>query len=182
MTKIVAFSGVSNSGKTTLIEGLCKILIPDFKVGVVKHDPKNKVVFDTIGKDSQRFFAAGADVAVISPEQTAIRLNKGLHNDIVMDLLNHCEPLDYIFIEGFKTMPYRRICVVRDDFVDNDIENADAIATINISQNLAQDLTQRAQNLAISQNLAQNPIFAGKIMLDLDNHREILRWIDSLRW
>lgn len=165
MTKIIAFSGISNSGKTTLITGLCKILIPEFKVGVIKHDPKNKVVFDTIGKDSYKFFESGADVAVISPEQTTIRLNKGLHSDIVADLLNHCEPLDYIFIEGFKTMPYRRICVVRDDFVDDDVKNADAIAM------------PKMEN---SQNLAQN--FAGKIMLDLNNHCEILRWIDTLRW
>lgn len=165
MTKIIAFSGISNSGKTTLITGLCKILIPEFKVGVIKHDPKNKVVFDTIGKDSYKFFETGADVAVISPEQTTIRLNKGLQNDIVMDLLNHCEPLDYIFIEGFKTMPYRRICVVRDNFVDDDVKNADAIAM------------PKMEN---SQNLAQN--FAGKIMLDLNNHCEILRWIDTLRW
>ena len=165
MTKIIAFSGISNSGKTTLITGLCKILIPEFKVGVIKHDPKNKVVFDTIGKDSYKFFETGADVAVISPEQTTIRLNKGLHSDIVADLLNHCEPLDYIFIEGFKTMPYRRICVVRDDFVDDDVKNADAIAM------------PKMEN---SQNLAQN--FAGKIMLDLNNHCEILRWIDTLRW
>ncbi len=160
MTKIVAFSGVSNSGKTTLIEGLCKILIPEFKVGVIKHDPKNKVVFDTIGKDSYKFFESGADVAVISPEQTTIRLNKGLQNDIVMDLLNHCEPLDYIFIEGFKTIPYRRICVVRDEFVEYDVENADAIATINPA----------------------NPAFKGKAILDLNNHKEVLEWVDSLKW
>ena len=162
MTKIISFSGISNSGKTTLITGLCKILIPEFKVGVIKHDPKNKVVFDTIGKDSYKFFESGADVAVVSPEQTTIRLQKGLQNDIIMDLLNHCEPLDYIFIEGFKTMPYRRICVVRGDFVEYDVENANAIAT--------------------TQNLAQNPAFADKKLLDLDNHKEILEWIDSLKW
>ena len=164
MTKIVSFSGISNSGKTTLITGLCKILVPQFKVGVIKHDPKNKVVFDTKGKDSYKFFESGADVAVISPSQTTIRLQKGLQNDIVMDLLNRCEPLDYIFIEGFKTMPYRRICVVRDDFVNSDVENANAIAMID------------------SANIAQNSAFKGKAILDLDNHREVLEWIDSLKW
>ena len=164
MTKIVSFSGISNSGKTTLITGLCKILVPQFKVGVIKHDPKNKVVFDTKGKDSYKFFESGADVAVISPAQTTIRLQKGLQNDIVMDLLNRCEPLDYIFIEGFKTMPYRRICVVRGDFVNSDVENANAIAMID------------------SANIAQNSAFKGKAILDLDNHREVLEWIDSLKW
>lgn len=160
MTKIVSFSGVSNSGKTTLIKGLCELLIPEFKVGVIKHDPKNKVHFDTIGKDSYKFFESGANVAVISPSQTTIRFQNTLQNDIVMDILNHCEPLDYIFIEGFKTMPYRRICVVRDNFVEYDIENADAIATINID----------------------NKSFKNKTLLNLNNHNEILEWIDSLRW
>lgn len=160
MTKIVSFSGVSNSGKTTLIKGLCELLIPEFKVGVIKHDPKDKVRFDTIGKDSYKFFESGANVAVISPSQTTIRFQNTLQNDIVMDILNHCEPLDYIFIEGFKTMPYRRICVVRDNFVEYDIENADAIATINID----------------------NKSFKNKTLLNLNNHNEILEWIDSLRW
>ena len=178
MTKIIAFSGVSNSGKTTLIEGLCKILIPEFKVGVIKHDPKNKVVFDTIGKDSYKFFESGANVAVISPKQTTIRLNKGLQNDIVMDLLNHCEPLDYIFIEGFKTMPYRRICVVRDEFVEEDMQNADAIATTNPANST--NPTNPA-NPANSTNPA-NSAFNGKAILDLNNHCDILRWIDALRW
>ena len=164
MTKIISFSGVSNSGKTTLITGLCKILIPEFKVGVIKHDPKNKVVFDTIGKDSYKFFESGANVVVVSPTQTTIRLQKGLQNDFMADLLNHCEPLDYIFIEGFKTMPYRRICVVRDDFVEYDVENANAIAMID------------------SANVAQNPVFKGKTTLDLNNHKEVLEWIDSLKW
>lgn len=164
MTKIVSFSGISNSGKTTLITGLCKILVPQFKVGVIKHDPKNKVVFDTKGKDSYKFFESGADVAVISSAETTIRLQKGLQNDIVMDLLNRCEPLDYIFIEGFKTMPYRRICVVRGDFVNSDVENANAIAMID------------------SANIAQNLAFKGKTILNLDNHREVLEWIDSLKW
>lgn len=160
MTKIVSFSGVSNSGKTTLIKGLCELLIPEFKVGVIKHDPKDKVRFDTIGKDSYKFFESGANVAVISPSQTTIRFQNTLQNDIVMDILNHCEPLDYIFIEGFKTMPYRRICVVRDNFVEYDIENADAIATINID----------------------NKSFKNKTLLNLNNHNEILEWIDHLRW
>lgn len=163
MTKIVSFSGVSNSGKTTLIEGLCKILIPEFKVGVIKHDPKNKVQFDTIGKDSYKFFESGANIAIISPSQTTIRFQQNLHNNIVMDILNNCEPLDYIFIEGFKSMPYRKICVVRDKFVDYDIENADAIAT-------TADIT--FGNLTLD----------GKKMLDLNNHSEILEWIDALRW
>lgn len=159
MTKIISFSGISNSGKTTLIEGLCKILIPDFRVGVIKHDPKNKIIFDTNGKDSYKFFEGGADVAIVSPSQTTIRFHKSLPNDEILNVVNRDEPLDYLFIEGFKTMPYKKICVVRDGFVEEDIHNADAIATID--------------NLKIN--------FSNKLILDLNNHNEILNWIDSTR-
>lgn len=160
MTKIISFSGISNSGKTTLIEGLCKILIPNFKVGVIKHDPKNKIEFDTKGKDSYKFFETGANVAVISPTQTTIRFQNPFHNNEVLKLMNSNSELDYLFIEGFKTMPYKRICVVRGDFLEENVANADAIATIN--------------------NLKGN--FKDKITLDLNNHKEVLHWIDSLKW
>ncbi|RAX54738.1 molybdopterin-guanine dinucleotide biosynthesis protein B [Helicobacter sp. 16-1353] len=160
MTKVISFSGISNSGKTTLIEGLCKILIPNFKVGVIKHDPKNKMVFDTKGKDSYKFFESGADVAVISPSQTTIRFHQSLPNNKVLDIMNNNKSLDYLFIEGFKTMPYKRICVIRDAFVKEDVINADAIATID---------SLKGQ-------------FSDKVTLDLNNHNEILDWINAIKW
>ncbi|RDU64775.1 molybdopterin-guanine dinucleotide biosynthesis protein B [Helicobacter sp. MIT 14-3879] len=160
MTKIVSFSGVSNSGKTTLIEGLCKLLIPKFKVGVIKHDPKDKAVFDTIGKDSYKFFENGANVAIISPSQTTIRFQSELNNNQVLDLFNYQERLDYLFIEGFKTMPFKQICVVRNNFSEDEINSANAIATL--------DFNNKSLN--------------GKTLLNLNNYCEILDWIDSQIW
>jgi molybdopterin-guanine dinucleotide biosynthesis protein B len=59
----VAFTGPSNSGKTTLIEKISKKLNQDgFKVAIIKHDPKDKARFDTEGKDSYRFTQTKADV------------------------------------------------------------------------------------------------------------------------
>ena len=50
---IVAFSGPSNSGKTTAIVKVASILQDQsFKVCIVKHDPKDKAMFDREGKDS----------------------------------------------------------------------------------------------------------------------------------
>ncbi|NPA50851.1 MAG: molybdopterin-guanine dinucleotide biosynthesis protein B, partial [Epsilonproteobacteria bacterium] len=43
---VVAFSGPSNSGKTTLIAKLIDKLSKEFKVCAIKHDPKNKAIFD----------------------------------------------------------------------------------------------------------------------------------------
>ena len=66
----IAFTGESGSGKTTLIEKITKELSNDFRVVVVKHDPKDKAVFDTDGKDSDKFTKAGADTVVLSPKKT----------------------------------------------------------------------------------------------------------------
>ncbi len=161
MTKIISFSGISNSGKTTLIEGLCKILIPKFKVSVIKHDPKNKVVFDVIGKDSHRFFESGADIAIISPNQTTIRFHKALQHNDILDMFNYQQPLDYLFIEGFKTMQARlRICVIREEFVESDIKRANALAVP-------------------KDRFADFRAICDCALLDLNNHKEVLEWIDS---
>lgn len=155
--KIISFSGISNSGKTTLIENLCKILTPKYQVGVIKHDPKSKAIFDTEGKDSYRFFQSGANVAVVSPKETNIRFNNSLDNNEIINILNTYKKLDYLFIEGFKSMPYKKICVIRGDFVQSDFDLCDAIATTN----------------------KYKDNFKNKIILDLDNYKEILQWIDD---
>ena len=74
MKKIaVAFTGPSNSGKTTLIVKLSTLLHSQgYKVCIIKHDPHDKAVFDKEGKDSYKFSQTGANVAVVSPTRTTI--------------------------------------------------------------------------------------------------------------
>ena len=66
----VAFTGPSNSGKTTVIEKIAKKLINRYKILIVKNDPKDKAKFDIEGKDSFKFFQTGAEVVVTSPTRT----------------------------------------------------------------------------------------------------------------
>lgn len=67
----IAFTGPSNSGKTTLVVRVASILQDrGYKVAIVKHDPKDKASFDKEGKDSFKFSQTGADVAVVSPNKT----------------------------------------------------------------------------------------------------------------
>ncbi len=73
--RIVVFSGNSNSGKTTLIEKLSLALQPNKKISIIKHDPKDKAIFDTKGKDSYRFYESGANIAILSPTQTTLRFH-----------------------------------------------------------------------------------------------------------
>lgn len=86
MPKIIAFSGESNSGKTTLICKLCAYFRENLalKVAVIKHDPKDKAIFDSPSKDSAKFFAISNAVAVISPT----RLTMQIHNEIALNAQN----------------------------------------------------------------------------------------------
>ena len=53
----VAFTGPSNSGKTTIILKVARKLIHEHAkdVAIIKHDPKDKARFDVEGKDSYKF-------------------------------------------------------------------------------------------------------------------------------
>ena len=110
MARVVAFGGVSGSGKTTLIEKLVLLARPHYEILVIKHDPKNKAEFDTRGKDSYRFFHAGADVVLSSEVKSAIFLHE---RQEVLELCARFSFKNFIFIEGYKDLPLPRICVAR---------------------------------------------------------------------
>ena len=110
MARVVAFGGVSGSGKTTLIEKLVLLARPHYEILVIKHDPKNKAEFDARGKDSYRFFHAGADVVLSSEVKSAIFLHE---RQEVLELCARFSFKDFIFIEGYKDLPLPRICVAR---------------------------------------------------------------------
>ena len=101
----LCLTGASNSGKTTLICKISKALKKrGFKVAIIKHDPKDKAVFDTAlnefgePKDSAKFFESGADVAVLSPKRTSIF--KRADNTRLSDILGLFSEFDYLLIEG----------------------------------------------------------------------------------
>ena len=106
---IVAFSGPSNSGKTTAIVKVASILQDNgFKVCIVKHDPKDKAVFDREGKDSFKFSQTGADVAVVSPNKTTLFKKSTSTIDDMIDLF---QDFDYLLAEGLKTLELPRISI-----------------------------------------------------------------------
>lgn len=157
MPKIVAFTGKSNSGKTTLIEKLIGVLSQNYRVSVIKHDPKNKAEFDKEGKDSYRFFNGGANVAVISPLKTVIMLQYCLDVKVMCELFIDS---DYIFIEGLKELPFPRICIARGEIDKEYIGYSDAFA-----------LDQSVKNTTI--------IPKNIHILNLNNIEDIISWIDK---
>ncbi len=99
---VLAVCGFSGSGKTTLLESVIPRLVDrGLEVAVVKHDAHG-VDIDRPGKDSDRLFRAGADVALRSPDESLMRWHAGSAPDLagVLSLLRaHC---DLVLVEGHK--------------------------------------------------------------------------------
>ena len=111
---VLGFAGYSGSGKTTLIERLVPLLEEKgIRTAVIKHDAHG-LRFDTEGKDSQRFSAAGAACSLVNgPEQSAVFLRKPLtleESVLAAALLSGAE---LILIEGYKHNSYSQIGVMR---------------------------------------------------------------------
>ena len=94
--------GWKNSGKTTLIESLVPLLEgKGLAVAVIKHDAHGLQV-DHPGKDSDRFYRAGADVLLQGPEEEVLR--RSLHAPPALEsALARLSPCyDLILVEGHK--------------------------------------------------------------------------------
>lgn len=123
----MAFSGPSNSGKTTLITKLAQYFIEKgLKVVVLKHDPSDKAVFDTQGKDSFRFYQSGADVMVVSPTRTTFFSHQNLSIDECISLAGE---FDVFLVEGLKHLALPRISVFCKELDKSYFEVSQAIAS-----------------------------------------------------
>lgn len=126
----IAFSGPSNSGKTTLILKVAKrFLESNLKVAIVKHDPSDKAKFDVEGKDSYKFSSLGVDVVVTSPTRTTY-FNKSQKD--LNDIIKMIDNFDILIVEGLKTLPLPRISIFRDNIEESYLKFSNAIATNNL--------------------------------------------------
>ena len=156
--KAIAFTGPSGSGKTTLIEKIAQTLTSTRRVAIVKHDPSDKARFDTEGKDSDRFFKTGADVAVASPTRTTMMTHQGREVSRIAAMFGD---FDLLMVEGLKTLPLPRLGVFRDTIEEGYLEVLQAIA---VDESI--DLTQYQINEEIA-------------ILDLNDTSAIIEWIDT---
>jgi molybdopterin-guanine dinucleotide biosynthesis protein B len=132
-------------------------LSPARQVAVIKHDPKDKAQFDRTGKDSDRFFRAGADVAVVSETRTTLF---GHTKSDFERLVEHLSPFDLLMVEGLKSWPLPRIGIFRGAIAPDYLEYVDAIAI---------DDTVDPRRYAIRADVA---------LLDLNDPHAIIDWID----
>ena len=154
----VAFTGPSNSGKTTLILKVARKLIHEqqLKVAIIKHDPKDKARFDVEGKDSYKFSETGAEVIVTSQNRTTYFSKK--HSELD-DMIKLFDDFDILLVEGLKNLPLPRISVFRNHIDSDYIPYMDALAT---------DYSINTQNYDLSDDID---------ILDLNNINEVISWI-----
>ena len=157
MKKIaVAFTGPSNSGKTTLITKVAEILLVKYQVAIIKNDPKDKAKFDTEGKDSDKFTKTGAETVVVSPTRTTYFSQKSRSLEALIMMLGDFEIL---LVEGLKTLPLPRIAIFREKIDESYFESANAIA------------------IDESVDITKYKIPAHIDILDLNNPDAIIAWI-----
>jgi len=156
MPKAVAFTGESNSGKTTIIAKITEILLKDYRVSIVKNDPKDKARFDVEGKDSYKFFDIGANVAVVSPQRATYFFHQ-THK--IEDIIKNFGEFDFLLVEGLKYLPLPRIGVFRNSVDESYFKHIKAAA---IDDSIDRD------------------VFPKEIeILNLNNPEEIVLWIKN---
>ncbi len=134
MIPIVSIVGRSNSGKTTLIEGLIAELIRrGHRVGTIKHN-RHGFEIDHEGKDSWRHRKAGAAVTVIaSPKQIAVVEDADRDYGIAELAERYIRGVDLVISEGFKKNNLPKIEVWRasehHEFLCESKDNLIAIAS-----------------------------------------------------
>ena len=109
---VVAVSGVKNSGKTTLIEGLIPLLCArGLKVAVIKHDGHDFSP-DVPGTDTCRHLNAGAcGTAVFSAHKWMACKQGAVDETALMALFPDA---DLILLEGFKHSAWPKLELVRE--------------------------------------------------------------------
>ena len=154
----VAFTGPSNSGKTTLILKIARKLIHEYskEVAIIKHDPKDKARFDVEGKDSYKFSDTGAEVIVTSPTRTTYFSARQKELDEMIRLFDN---FGILLVEGLKNLLLPRISVFRNT--------------------LDEDYFPYMNALAIDESIELNKYTLPKNIdiLDLNNCENIISWI-----
>ena len=99
---IIGITGFSGSGKTTLIEKILPILKKQgLSVGVLKHI-HHEINLDIKGKDTDRFYCAGADFVFAHDALQGLARYRSHDKDLLNMIGRFPSDLDLIIIEGHK--------------------------------------------------------------------------------
>ena len=114
---MLGFYGHSNSGKTTVIDGLVKrYRRRGLRVAVVKNTAHKGFELDLEGSDSWRHAKAGANaVGLLSDDKAAVLVNRipgrGQSIELIVELIKKAARPDIVFLEGFKHAGMEKVAV-----------------------------------------------------------------------
>lgn len=125
---VFCVSAEKDSGKTGLIIKLINEFIKEgYSVGVIKHDGHDYVM-DHEGTDTYRFRAAGAVCsAIFSGTQFSVNESRTVS---IEQMIEKCNDVDVLIIEGMKASAYPKIEVVRRKISTKSVCNPDSLICI----------------------------------------------------
>lgn len=130
---VIRLNGRSGSGKTTLIEKT----LPELKkealsVGVIKHTGHHKLSPDREGKDTDRFYRAGADF-VLAQDLLQGFARFASKDEGLEEAIAQCpRGLDLILVEGYKSAD-APVILLHSGELDTARENSDTLGKIDRS-------------------------------------------------
>lgn len=127
---VISLVGYSNSGKTTVMESLIRILKrKGYKVAAVKH-AAHGYTMDPPGTDSWHYAEAGADKVVIVGPGSYTMHEFHQEKKLLQDILDRIKDVDIVLIEGFKGEPGPKIEIYRQDYSSNRIDLGGDLAAV----------------------------------------------------
>jgi len=113
---VLAICGYSGAGKTTLILKLLRYLCDDrgLAVAILKNDVHGLDI-DRPGKDTDRFFQAGADIYARGPKQSILRAHPQAKQGFFFRLQELTDQYDFVLVEGHKSIDLPKVWLLSDD-------------------------------------------------------------------
>lgn len=186
---VIGICGFSGAGKTTLLLGLVRLLVRrGLRTLVIKHDAHGLDV-DRRGKDTQRAFAAGADVLARDYTQSFARSHAKDTEPLASLLWRQSANYDVILVEGHKSTPLPRKIWLRRH--DKDCPPPNCLA---IDLDLGRDVDRLALawpfvEQQIADAYARTPVYAGILIggrsMRMGSAKHLLRlrgrtWIEHI--
>jgi len=142
MTRFVLLVGYSDSGKTTLMTSLIKIIKNrGYKVAAIKH-AAHHYAMDRSGTDSWQYAEAGADqTIVVGPESYNITVRTS-KTPRLAEILEQINDVDIVLVEGFKNEPGPKIEIYRFGHSPGRLTASDDIIAVVTDVPLEDDLKQ----------------------------------------
>jgi glutamate dehydrogenase (NADP+)/cyclic pyranopterin phosphate synthase/molybdopterin-guanine dinucleotide biosynthesis protein A len=127
---VLGVCGWSGSGKTTLLEAVIpRLAARGLRVAVLKHDGHGPDL-DRPGKDSDRLFRAGADIALIGPDEALERRHRRYERGLGRAAGELLRRHDIVLVEGHKATPMLKVWLAGPDDAKPPREVTDVLAVL----------------------------------------------------